>query len=340
MNIKDNKQFQKAALQNLVNETVQTKEPTVADQFLPDEDTQSTEFAYDILKKSKYIAAMIGVGSEPPVVDRNAVASMHGELAKLGLKDVITEEELLVMNDARSDGEKQAMTDQLYLKGFDLVDAIQRRVDVTKMEVLTKGTFNYDQNGVKVNVDFLIPDENKITLPEEDDWSNPERDVIGDLMEWIRAFEDANGGVTPGVILMPQEIHRLLFTNQTIVTEARGANSGTNRVTLDQLNDVFERYNLPPIEVIKERKVTVKNVYTGENEVIEYFPANRIVMLSEGIGSYLYGPTLENDFEPGISLELTEKRSPNQVILQAVAAGFPKVERPERIFHADVINPQ
>ena len=85
---------------------------------------------------------MIGYGSEPPVVDRDAVASMSGEIAKMGLKYIATESELLALHQARNNGEKSAMVERLTVKGLDLVEAISRRIDVIKMEALTKGTLS------------------------------------------------------------------------------------------------------------------------------------------------------------------------------------------------------
>jgi len=322
----------------MVDETVKDKVPSIGDRFLPNENTYSTNFVYDIIKTNKYIGAMIGTGSEPPVVDRDAVASMNGEIAKMGLKYIATEEELLALHQARSTGEKSAMIDALAFKGIELVQAIQRRVDVIKMEALTKGTFGYNKNGVQVNLDFGIPAENKIVLASGSDWAVEAHDVIGDLLDWTQAYENDNGQ-SPDVIYMPREVQALLLKNAVIVTEARGSNSGSNRVSVDELNSVLGGYGLPAVQVITDRKVTVKNVYTGATEVIDFFPVNRLVMLSEGVGNFLYGPTVDNDFEPGITLTAYDKGEPIETIVRSVAAGFPVVEKPGLIFHADVYTP-
>lgn len=277
---------------------------------------------------------MIGHGSEPPVVDRDAVASMHGEIAKMGLKYIATEEELLALHQARSNGEKAAMVDQLTIKGVDLVDAIQRRIDVIKMEALTKGKFEYKKNGVQVAVDFGIPETNKVALTSGADWDTAERDVIGDLQNFVDTYVEVNGEA-PSVILMSREANAKLLRNKVVITEA-GRPAGSTRVSQAELDAVLTGFGLPAIQIVNDRKVTVKNVYTGENEVIEYFPVNRVVMLSEGVGNYLLGPTVEGEFEPGIVLEAKDKDEPIQSILRAVAAGFPTIEQPSRIFHADV----
>lgn len=331
------KEFQEPALRGLVDETVQEAEPTLGDRFLPNENTYSNSFAYDVIKTSKHIGAMIGYGSEPPVVDRDAVASMHGEIAKMGLKYIATEEELLALHQARNSGEKAAMVERLAVKGIDLVSAIQRRIGVIKMEALTKGTFSYNKNGVKVNVDFGVPAEHKVSLSSGADWDETDRDVIADLLGFVETYENTTGQ-SPSVIMMSREANAKLLRNSVIVTEA-GRPEGSTRVSQAELNSVLEGFGLPPVQIVKDRKVTVKDIYTGQEEVIEYFPVNRLVMLSEGVGNFLLGPTVENNFQPGIVLTAKDKDEPIESILRTVAAGFPAVEQPERIFHADVYTP-
>jgi Phage major capsid protein E len=328
------KQFQEPALRGLVDATVQDAVPTLGDRFLPNANIYSNTFAYDIVKTNKYIGAMIGYGSEPPVVDRDAVASKMGEIAKMGLKYIATEEELLALHQARNDGEHAAMVDKLTLKGVDLVDAIQRRIGVIKMEALTKGNFSYNKNGVKVSVDFGVPAEHKVALTSPDNWDNVDRDVIADLLGFVATYEATNGQ-TPSVILMSREAQAKLLVNKVIVTEA-GRPAGSTRVSQAELNEVLGGFGLPPIQIVTDRKVTVKDIYTGTDEVIEFMPANRIVMLSEGVGEFLLGPTVENNFQPGIALQAKDKDEPIQSILRVVAAGFPALEKPSLIFHADV----
>lgn len=327
--------FTKPALRGLVDETLRQAVPTFADRFLPTEETYDMKFAYDIVKTHRYIASVIGYGAEAPIVDRNELASMSGEIAKIALKDIVTEEELLKIHQARNSGERQSTIDRILLRGVDLVEAVQRRIDVMKIEALTKGKLEYNKNGVKFAVDFGIPAENKVALTSGNDWTNTEHDVIGDLLTWTEQYEDMNGEA-PSLILLSREAQAQLLKNAVIVAEARGANSGATRVSVDELNSVLGGYDLPPVQVVSDRKFTVKNLYTGQQEVIEFFPKNRVVMLSEGVGSFLLGPTVENDFQPGITLIARDEDEPIRSILKAVAAGFPAIEQPSRIFHADV----
>jgi hypothetical protein len=330
-------EFQKPALRGLVDVTVQERVPTLADRFMPDDRVFSTTFAYDIVKTSNHIAAMIGYGAEPPVVDRDAVASKMGELAKMGLKYIATEEELLALNQARSDAEQSAIIDKLTVKAIDLVNALQLRVNVSKMEAITKGVFTYNKNGVKINVDYGIPANHKVALSSGNDWTDINHDVIGDLMDWVATYEATNGK-QPDVILMTRETQALLLKNTVIVAEAgRSINAG--RVSVEELNSVLGGYGLPPVEIVTNRKVTVKDIYTGNDEVIEFMPVNRVVMASAGVGNFLYGPTVENDYQPGIDLRAYDKFEPIESVIRVAAAGFPVVNAPALLFHADVYTP-
>ena len=331
------KEFQKPALRGLVDalENEKLNAPSLGDRFLPNDQIFSTTFAYDVIKKSNHIAAMIGYGAEPPVVDRDAVAHKMGELAKMGLKYIATEEELLALNQARSNAEKNARVEKLVMKGADLVQALQRRVDVAKMEAIAKGEFSYNKNGVKISLDYGIPADQKIALTSGDDWSNVDRDIIGDLLAWNDLYMNANGKQADA-ILLTREVQALLLKNTVIVNEARGAQSGANRVSVNELNTVLGGYGLPPVQVITNRQITVKDIYTGEDEVIEFYPKNRVVFVSEGLGNFVYGPTVENEYQPGIVLQAYDKFEPIQSILRVAAAGFPIVEAPSLLLHADV----
>lgn len=328
-------EFQKPALQGLVEsiENEKRENPTFGDRFLPNDEVYSTTFAYDVIKEHKHMAAMIGYGAEPPVIDRDEVAHQMGEVAKMGLKYVATEEELLALNQARNNSEHRAMIDRLAKKGADLVKALQLRVDVAKLEAISKGKFNYKKNNVNISVDFKIPKEHK----KEADWADEDHDVIGDLLEWNDQYVDENGEQAD-VILMTREAQSLLLKNTTIVHEARGDRSGTNRVSKEELNTVLGAYGLPPVEVVTKRQTKVHDVYTGKDQKIEYFPKNRVVFVSEGVGNFVYGPTVENEFKPGIALQAYDKEEPIESIIRVAAAGFPVIEKPSLLLHADVFS--
>lgn len=327
------KEMQEPALRGLVVQIEDNQAPSLADEFLPNGQTFSTTFAYDIVKKSNHIAAYIGFGAEPPVVDRDAVASKMGEVAKLGLKYIATEEELMALNQARSNAERSAMVDALTVKAADLVNALNKRVDISKLEALLKGTFSYNKNGVKINVNYGIAAPT--VKAGADAWSAATAKPLSDLIAWNDAYVTKNGK-SADAIIMSREAVALLQTNEEFIVEARGTNGTFTRISMNEVNDVLAGYGLPAVRVQAQRSVTVKDIYTGNDEVIEFLPKFRVVFTSQGAGQFLFGPTVENNYQPGIDLRAYDKFEPIQSVIRVAAAGVPVIENPDLIFHADV----
>src|SRR5699024_8259004 len=93
-------QLKQPAFRGLVEEVNTAKFETQDEvlNFLPDEYTYDQEFAYNVISKTSQLGAMIGIGNEPPIRDKDAVARRMGELAKFGWKDIVTENELLKLH--------------------------------------------------------------------------------------------------------------------------------------------------------------------------------------------------------------------------------------------------
>ena len=330
-------QFQQPALRGLVDQSMQDAPLTLADRFLPTETTYNRRFAYDIIKNNSFLAAYIGYGAEPPVVDRNAIASKSGEIAYFGLKDIVTYEELQAINEARNSAERNATIDALTVKAIDLLNGSRKLMNIAKMEALTKGTFTYNGNNVKAGFTYDIPAENKVAWTAGSDLNTAEFDVIGALMTEVDKYVAANGK-TPDVMWVSRELNAKLLRNANVIVEA-GRPSGSTRVSQDELNAVLDAFGLPPIQIIADRNATYQDNYTGNIVSREVMPVNRIVMLSEGTGKYLLGPTLENNFQPGLFLDAYDKKEPIQSVMRTVGAGFPILEAPSLVHHIDAYTP-
>lgn len=327
-------EFAQPTLQGIVDATVENTIPAFADRFLPDENIYSPNFTYDIFKANPSIAGFVGYGSEPPIMDRDEVAKGVGEVAKMGHKYIMTYEELMALHQARSTGEKTALLDKLTFKNAKLVENIKKLASVSKLQAIAQGRFTYDRNQVKIDVDYKIPAAHKIALTTGNDWADSNHDVIGDLIAWDKTYSD-NNGKSADVILMTRETQALLLKNAVIVTES-GRPVGATRVSVEELNSVLGAYSLPAIQVVTERFNKFKDDYTGELITQELFPVNRVVFVSEGVGKFYYGPTLENNMAPGIVLLAEDLRQPIRSVVESHAAGFPVIEQPSLLLHADV----
>src|SRR5699024_4830308 len=307
-------ELKEPALRGIVEEVdkakLETQEAVL--NYLPDEFTYDQEFAYNVISKTSQIGEMIGIGNEPPIRDKDAVARRMGALAKVGWKDIATENELLKLHNPRHDGEFKAIVDALVANGGTIVSERRDRMNATKTAAIATRTAEDDENNVKVKIDFTedMPAEPKIVLTGANTWDNPEHDVIGDLIAWDQQYQDTTGKQAD-TIFMTRQTQALLLKNTVIVNEAAGvANSGRGRVSVDELNSVLGGYGLPSITIVKKTKANVKNTYTGAIETIELFPENRVIFVSQGVGKFLLGPTVENNFQPGIVLQAYDKFEP------------------------------
>ncbi|MEH7457951.1 major capsid protein [Bacillus sp. JJ1127] len=324
--------FHNDSLQKVVDYTVRTQKETVADRYLPNDNTYSTEVVFDLVKKVPLIASMIGYGAEPPVVDRDAIAQIRAELPKLGIKHIITESELLAL--ANTQGHK-GLVEGITSDGKRLTEAILNLVYVMKMQALSMGKYTTRVGGVSAEVDFQIPEENKITLEKASDWAtDPNRDVLNDIAEWVERYNDLTF-TYPEEILVSRKIADLLCKHPSVVGQSE--KKGVSRISLKKLNEVFADLQLPPLTVIENTKITVHNSYTGKEDEITVFPENRLVLVSKGIGNFLFGPTVEGEGKPGIVLRAYDKQEPIQSVLKAVATGFPVLEGVNKLMHVDVM---
>lgn len=333
--------FQQPGLRALVDLTVEQTPATFADTYLPTVQVYERTFAYDIIKTNTYIAAYIGFGAEPPYIDRDSLASKMGTIAYFALGDIVTYEELQAIHEARNNNEKRGVVEAITVKNIRILEGLQRLVYVAKMETLFKGvhTFNRgDGEKNQITFEFGIPPENKVALTAGNDFETPGFDIIGFLQDQVKAYKLANGGKAPEIAVTSSEVQALMLRNPGIITEA-GRPEGSTRVSVDQLNAVLSSYRLPNVTVLDEREVQYKR--NGDNTLVtkELVPVNRITFLSQGIGEYRQGPTLENNFQPGYYLEAEDLKHPLRSICQGFGAGFPTPSVPSLIFHIDVYTP-
>lgn len=331
------KEFQKPVLKGLLEESLKDETQDFIHTYVGNEVTYDIRFAYDIIQRKQHIAAMIGLGAEKPVVDRHQSAQKMVEMAHFGLKDIITIEELYEIANARNNADKQNRINKLLNRADDLVQYLKLRKKVEKLKAVAFGKNSYDKNGVKIELDYGIPDDHKIALTTGNDWDELDRDVIGDLLEWDRKYRDSNGGKQADAILLTRSVYNKLTKNKNIIAEADRP-VGSSRVSETQLNEVLASFGLPSIQIVDETSITVNDIYTGENETIEVFPENRVVFISSGVGNFVTGPNPDDDaMNPVATLEAYDERTPKRSIIEVAESGFVVLEKPSLLLHADVI---
>ncbi|BAD65368.1 structural protein [Shouchella clausii KSM-K16] len=330
-------EFKQPALRALVDESEKDTIPSLVDRFLPTENVFSTTFAGDVIKTNNFLAGYIGEGSEPPTIDRNEMASYMGEIARFGLQDIVTYSELEALHEARNNARYQDAIDRITIRALNLVGWTRDLIQLAKSEALFKGKMANDRNKIKYGFDFGIPDENKVALTPDNDFDSADFDILGFLYEQVDHYVLTNGR-SPETMLISREVLNKLLTNSQIIVEA-GRPEGSIRASADDLKNVLQRFGLPTFEVLENRFYTYQDNESKKIIRNEFMPANRIVMTSSGVGKYLLGPTLENNFQPGIYLTAIDKTDPIRSVIRTIGAGFPVLENPQLVKHLDVFTP-
>jgi Phage major capsid protein E len=328
-------QLQTPALGLTVKEVLNNAVPTFTDTILPNGESFDRRFAYEVLQKHKHIAAMVGYDSEPPIVDHPTVSKMILEVAKLGLKNIYTEEDLLALETPRNEDEREQAIAKVLKKNVDLIEALKLRIDTLKLEAILKGSLTYDQNGVKLSIDYGVPASNKLTS----DWVDTEHDIIGDIEAWVTKYADMNNE-SPSAVILPKEVVRLLSANEGIKAEVdhlkRTRLKDEIKPFKEMLQMIFNDYGFPKIEFLDRTSVTVRDPYTGKDIEVSYALSNRVVLVADNIGEVVFGPTVENGFMPGYKLHVYDNIEPVQSVQRAVVAALPVVKHPNLIMYCDV----
>lgn len=326
-------QFKPGATNALVERLDENLTETWLDSVMPVVPTYDRRFAYNIVKKNQFMASYIGYGAEPPIVDRDEVASKMGEIAMFGLKDVVTYEELQAIHEARNDQEQKDVIEKLVIRNVDIYNGMQRIIYAARMEAITKGFHEYTKDKAKIKFEFGIPEENKITLGPADDLDAEGSDVFGSLVDLVDQRIDQHGEFT--TMLVSRELAGKMKKHPSFLAEA---GKGQGRLSTKELNEVLKDHGLPEVTIVTDRFISYKHHATGEDIRQETLPVNRIVLIAGKVGEYLIGPTLENDFQPGLTVINKDKDEPIRSIMTGYGAGFPTMEKPSGIVHIDAFN--
>ncbi|NFI33807.1 major capsid protein E [Clostridium botulinum] len=220
------------------------------------------------------------------LASREAIQKGVASLALIKRQIQITEEELIKIQNPRNDSELKFVLSQLYNDSEKLATSVQVRVEAMRMELLSTGKIKIDENGIAVELDYGVPENNK----KDFSWSDATKSKpLDDLATLADAVEDESG-TRPTRAITSRKIIRAICNN----TSVRKAIFGTNSdkiVTLAQLNDLLTQLELPVLAPYEGKYK--KETKTGF-ETLRYYPDNKISMFGDGtLGETIWGLTAE-----------------------------------------------
>ncbi len=317
-------EFQREQLQGYI-ENIPVQREYLLRSIMPEVPTYDINFAFNVISGQYAEAASItGWNASAPLRDKKELEKAFGSVAKVQHGQRLDEVELLSFNRPRSDQERAQVIDYVYDTTDDLVTGVDDIEEYMRAQVIYKGILEYDddENDIHINVDFDIPEENRIDVTTE--WSDPASTPLQDIQAAVKQYQDNNQRRKPAVMHMTSATEALLLQNEQIRTQIYGTNNGGKLLTQTDIKNALTALGLPSYEINDDV------IVIGDDE-IQLLEDGKVVLLGNDLGKTFAGPTVENNYSPGkFVTPLIEENPPGQSVIIGKAV-FPALQRPKSI---------
>jgi hypothetical protein len=284
-------------------------------------------------------ASVHAFDTEAEIGSREAGKYSIEELALIKRKNKISERDLIVLNQPRNSQEEAQIVSDIFNDVDSLVESVLTRVEAMRMEVLSTGELNIDENDVKLKIKYGTPDAHK----SEKIWSTGTPDILQDLYDMTDKIA-TDTGFAPTRVLTSRKNLNILLKDEKIRKGVFGVNSD-KLLTVNELNTFLAALALPTIATYDEKyRVQGKKGYTTKR----FLPEDKFILMPDGIlGEALYGLTAEelelrNKSDIDISLvgnivvEQYATTDPVAKWVKAVATALPSFPYADQIFMATI----
>lgn len=315
--------------------------PLLGETLFPEVKHSTLEF--DMIKGGSSlptIASVHAFDTEAEIGSREA-SKQALEAAYIKRKMQITEKDLIALAQPRNEAEKNYLMQNVFNDVDTLVNGVRARVELMRIEALSKGKVTLNENGLNMSVNYHVPPDHQETLSGAGLWTADSADIIGDMERWADTLTDK-----PTRALTSTKILRSILRNAKIITALFGKDSG--RIpTRQDLNSFLQQHDLPVIAVYdaKYRKQAANGSYTSHR----YLDEDKFVMFGDGtLGETLYGPTPEESrmLREGadvssvgkiITMVFEEGQDPVSTWTKAAATAIPSFHAADNVFQAQTI---
>lgn len=315
--------------------------PLLGETLFPEVKHSTLEF--DMIKGGSSlptIASVHAFDTEAEIGSREA-SKQALEAAYIKRKMQITEKDLIALAQPRNEAEKNYLMQNVFNDVDTLVNGVRARVELMRIEALSKGKVTLNENGLDMSVNYHVPSDHQETLSGVGLWTADTADIIGDMERWADVLTDK-----PTRALTSTKVLRTILRNAKIIAALFGKDSG--RIpTRQDLNAFLQQHDLPVIAVYdaKYRKQAANGSYTSHR----YLDEDKFVMFGDGtLGETLYGPTPEENrmVRDGadvssvgkiITMVFEEGQDPISTWTKAAATAIPSFHAADNVFQAQTV---
>lgn len=329
------------SIQELINYTKARKvKPRLGDLLFPSKKIEGLEAK--MIKGASNLpvsASVHAFDTETEIGSRDDGKYSIAELALIKRKQKLSEKELIILNQPRNSQEEAQIIGDIFNDVDNLVESVLTRVEAMRMEILSTGELNIDENEVKLKMKYGTPENHKA----DKTWTSGSPDILQDIFDMTdKIAEDT--GVTPTRILTSRKNLNIVLKDEKVRKSVFGANND-KLLSVNELNTFLAAQSLPTIATYDERyRVHGKKGYTTKR----FLPEDKFILMPEGkLGDTLYGLTAEelelrNKSDIDISsigniiVEQYATTDPVAKWIKAVATALPSFPYADQIFMATI----
>lgn len=270
----------------------QSEAPFLGEELFPDKKQRNLKMSY--IKGASGIAKVAPLSAfDVKVLRANRIGFEKQETEMpffklaMGIDEELRQE--LLMAEAAGEQYYQEVLRRIFDDNMTLLKSMSVSRERMRMQLLTTGAIVMESNGQSYKYDYELGTEQKVTVTKS--WSDPEADIIKDIITWQDAIE-AKTGVRPTRMVMRRAQFRNLLNNEFIKNSlyafAPAVNGKINITESAVLNFLREQVKISSISIYDK-------MYVDEEGKQQYFiPEDVVILLPEGnIGNTVFGTTPE-----------------------------------------------
>lgn len=174
-----------------------------------------------------------------------------------------------------------------------MAERVVTRVEVAKMDAVAKGKYTISENGLGMEIDYGVPEDNFVT----GDWGDADADILGDVRKWrLQAVES---GTAPDIVITTEKVLLAIMSNKGVQSAIFGTTGAGTLPNLDQVNSLFRSQFGVYLQTNEEKYGEIVTGDDGKVKVEQrrFFPEGAFVMTATGLdgtlGIGLWGVTPE-----------------------------------------------
>lgn len=316
-------------------------------EYLPVEENPDINYHVTQVQAYRTMGYIVNYDAETPVKGPGKIGEQSGSIPLIKHKTLVSEKNMYELFNPRvKDTGYQARAKNLLYNNVDaLLLGIYEVYKWLRYQVIARDQLAYDKFGVKLSVNFNIPQ--KVTLDAANVFTNENSTPWDFLREQLLVYKRNNMGKSPDVM---EGSASILWALQ-IHPQTRGMISadGNRPATLEELNSIIKNYSLPPFKVNDD--VVYHEDPDHQNDPLfiideRLIPEERLIFIrkhndvTSPVGKLFVGPTRESGWQtkPSVkafdNLDNDEKPSAG---FKGVGSAMPGLITPAAIAQFDVL---